>query len=165
MGDEEQISLVLLHRLLDPLPALDVQVVGGLVQHQQVDFFVHQHTQAQAALLAAGQGGYRFEHVLAPEFEGGQPVPRRLGGAVLGVDQGVHQAALRVVEVDVLRQVSHLYSRPHPNLSAIRDLLTQDHFQQRGLTASVVPDQGNALSSGHLQPQAGEEGAPAKGLG
>ena len=70
-----------------------------------------------------------------------------------------------MVKVDVLRQVSNLYSRSHPDPSAVRDLLTQDHFQQRGLTASVVPDQGDALASGHLQPQAGEEGAPAEALG
>ena len=165
MGDEEQIPLVFLHRLLDPLPALNVQVVGGLVQHQQIDLFVHQHTQAQTALLAAGQGGYRLEHILAPEFERRQPVPRRLGSAVLGVDQGVHQAALRVVKVDVLRQVSNLYSRPHPDLTAVWRLLAQDHFQQRGLAAAVVSDQGDALAAGHFQPQAGKEGAPAEALG
>ena len=113
VGDKEQIALVALHRLLNPLPAGHVQVVGGLVQDQQIDLLVHEHTQAQAALLPAGEGGHGLEHVLPPEVEGRQPIAGRLGGAVLVVDHGVHQIALRVGEADDLRQVPHLYSRSH----------------------------------------------------
>ena len=113
VGHEEQVALVVGHRVLDPLPAGNVQMVGGLVQDEQVDLLIHQHAQPQTALLTAGQGGHRLEHVLSPEVEGGQPVAGSLGGAVLIVDHGVHQVALRVGEVDDLGQVTYLYSGPH----------------------------------------------------
>ena len=43
MGDEEQRAVIGLHRLLNPLPGIDIQVVGGLVQDQEIDLIVHQH--------------------------------------------------------------------------------------------------------------------------
>ena len=45
VGDEKQVPLVGPHRLLDPVPAVHVQVVGGLVQDQKVDLLVHQLTE------------------------------------------------------------------------------------------------------------------------
>ena len=87
-------------------------MVGGLVQDEQVDPAVHEHTQAQPGLLPAGQGGHHLEHVLPPELERGQPVPRLLGGAVLSVQHGVHQIAVGPVKVDDLGQVAHSDGRP-----------------------------------------------------
>ena len=164
VGDEEQIALILLHRLLDPLPALDVQMVGGLVQDQQVDFAVHQHTQPQTALLPAGQGGHWLEHVLPPELEGGQPVPGALGGAVQVVNHGVYQGALRVLKVDNLGQVSHPDRGTLPQLSSVGLRLPHDDFDEGGLACAVVPQQGDALSPLHLQVHVVEEGALPVGL-
>ena len=77
-------------------------MVGGLVQNQQIDFFIHQHTQPQPGLLAAGEIAHAFEHILPLEHEGSQPVPGGLGGAVLFIEHGVVEAALRVVEMNDL---------------------------------------------------------------
>ena len=40
---------------------------------------VHEHTQLQAALLTAGQNGYRLENILTLKIIGRKPVPGRLG--------------------------------------------------------------------------------------
>ena len=106
MADEQQRAVIGLHRLLDPLSGSDVQMVGRLVQNQEVDLVIHQHTQPQAALLAAGQDGHRLEDVLTPEVIGRQPVSGRLGGnAPLGRHHVLHQIPVRVVKVDDLRQI------------------------------------------------------------
>ena len=125
-------------------------MVGGLVQDQKVDLLVHEHTQPQAGLLAAGQGGHGLEHVLPLELKGGQPVPGALGGAVQVVQHGVQQAALRVVEADVLWQVTHLYSWSQTKLSAVRLLLPQNDPHQSGLARAVVADQADALAPLYL---------------
>ncbi|CAN3960960.1 Ribonuclease Z, partial [Dysosmobacter welbionis] len=83
MADKQQRAVVGLHRLLDPLPGVDVQMVGGLVQDQEVDLVIHQHAQPQAALLPAGEHRHRLEHVLAPEVVCRQPVSGRLGREAL----------------------------------------------------------------------------------
>ena len=129
MADEEEGPLVGLHRLLDPLPAGDVQVVGGLVQHQKVDLIIHQHAQPQPALLAAGEDRHALEHVLPPEVEGPQPVPGRLGGhAPLGVEHGIHQVPPGIVEVDDLGQIgaAHRGTVLHPALVGL--LLPHQYF-------------------------------------
>ena len=56
-----------------------------------------------------------------------------------------------MVEVDDLRQVSHLYSWPPSKLSAVRLLLAHDDFDKGGFAGAVVPQQGDALAPLHLQ--------------
>ena len=70
-----------------------------------------------------------------------------------------------MVKVDMLWQVTHLYSRPKPELSAVRQLLSQEDFQQCGLASAVVANEGNALSSGHLQVHVGKQSPVPKALG
>ena len=164
MGDKEQVALILLHRLLDPLPALDVQVVRRLVQNQQIDLRVHEHTQPQAGLLAAGQGGHGLEHVLPPELKGGQAVPGGLGRAVQVIDHGVHQAALRVVKVDDLGQIADLHRGAQAQLALVGALLPHKNLNEGGLARAVVPQQGDALAPGHLQIHVIKQGAAAEGL-
>ncbi len=140
-------------------------MVGGLVQHQQVDGVHHQHAQLEPGQLAAGEGGHRLEYVLPPETEGGQLVPGLLGGAVLLVDHGVHQAALRVLEPDDLGQIAHLDRGAEADAPLVGALLLEQDLQQGGFARAVVPQQGDALAPQHLQLQAGEQGVLPIGLG
>src|SRR5699024_12747263 len=124
---------------IDPLPAVDVQVVGGLVQDQEVDLLIHEHAQPQAALLPAGEDGDGLEHVLSPEVEGRQPVPGGLGGhASLVVEHGVHQVSLRVVEADDLEQVGHPDGGAAAEPPLVRLLLPHEDLQEGVLVRSVV---------------------------
>ena len=139
-------------------------MVRRLVQDQKIDFFIHQHTQPQAALLAAGEGRDGFEHVLPLEEEGAQPVPRHLGRAVLLVEHGVVERPLRVVEVDDLRQVRRLHRGAELDLAVVGQGLSQEDFEKRGLAGAVVAQQGDALPALDLQLHVVEERLPLEGL-
>lgn len=83
-------------------------MVRRLVKDEQVDLLVHQHAQTQPALLAAGEGADRLEHVLALKQIRAQPVARGLHGAVLLIEHRVEERPLGVGKVDDLRQVGPL---------------------------------------------------------
>ena len=108
VGDEQERAVEVLHRLLNPLPRVDIQVVGRLVQHQQVDGVVHQRAQSQAALLPAGELVDPLELLLPTETEGAQAVARRLRRHPLFVDERLHQGAPRMGEGHLLGQVAGL---------------------------------------------------------
>ncbi len=57
MGDGDDRALVLLEVLLEPEHALGVEVVGGLVQQQQVGLLQQQLAQRDTAPLTAGEVG------------------------------------------------------------------------------------------------------------
>ena len=139
-------------------------MVGGLVQNEQVDPAVHEHTKAQPGLLPAGQGGHLLEHVLPPELEGGQAVPRLLGGAVLGVEHGVHQVAVRPVKADDLGQVAGADGGPQVDGAGVRHLLPHDELDEGGFAGAVVPQQSNPLAPRHLQVNVVEQGARPEGF-
>ena len=139
-------------------------MVGGLVQDQKVNLFIHQHTQPQPGLLAAGKGAYGFEHILPLEQEGAQPVPGHLGGQVLFVEHGVVQAPLRMVKADDLGQVAPLDggSKLDP---AAAVLLPQQALEEGGLSGAVVAQKGNALAALHVEVHIGKQHPVPIGLG
>ena len=166
MGDKQQCTVKGLHGLLDPLPCGNVQMVGRLVQNEEIDLLVHQHTQSQAAQLAAGQHRHRLKHILPLKLVGGQPVPGALGRHTLFlVQHSIQNAALRVVKVNDLWQVCCLYRRPQLKDAAVRRFQTQQHIQQRRLSGAVFADQGDALTVLHPQIDVGEQCPSVEGLG
>ena len=139
-------------------------MVGGLVQNQQIDFFIHQHAQSQTGLLAAGEVANAFEHILPLEQKRAQPVPRCLGCAVLFIEHGVVEAALGVVKVDDLGQVSPFHSGPELDFSAAV-LLPQKTLDKGGFSCAVVAQKGDPLPCLHIQVHIGKKCPVAKGLG
>ena len=123
-------------------------MVGRLVQNQQIDLLVHQHAQPQTGLLAAGEVAHLLEYVVPLEQKRAQPVPGCLGGAVLFVEHGVVQAALRVVKVDDLGQIPPFHRGTELNLSGAV-LLPQQALDEGGLARAVVAQQGDALAALH----------------
>ena len=55
MGDEDEGVFILLEISLQPLDVLHVQVVGGLVQQQDVGLFQQQLSQKNLGSLSAGE--------------------------------------------------------------------------------------------------------------
>ena len=108
VGHEDERPLVVLQRILKPFARVDVQVVRRLVEDEQVDLLIHQHTQPQTALFAAGKTRNGLEHVLALEQIRAQPVTRGLHGAVFFIEHRVQQRPFGVGEMNDLRQVGPL---------------------------------------------------------
>ena len=69
VGDQQQRALVALQRLLQRLAALEVQMVGGLVEDQDVRARVDEDRQRQPPPLAAAQPVERLLGLLAAEEE------------------------------------------------------------------------------------------------
>ena len=165
VADKQQCAVKGLHRLLYPLPAGDVQMVGGLVQNEEIDLLVHQHAQPQPAQLPAGQHADGFEYILPLKLIRGQTVARALGGHILfGVQHGVHQIALRMVKVDDLLQVCPLHRWPKADSAAVAAFPPCQHVQKGGLSCAVFPDQGNTLAALHPQIYVGEQRSLIKGF-
>ena len=94
MGDRDDGARVLLQVLLQPLHALRVQVVGGLVEQQQVRLGQQQPAQRDPALLPAGQAG---------DLGVGRRAAQRVHGLL---DLAVQVPGVLVVQL--LLQVAHL---------------------------------------------------------
>ena len=165
MADKQQCAVKGLHRLLYPLPAGDVQMVGGLVQNEEIDLLVHQHAQPQPAQLPAGQHADGFEYILPLKLIRGQTVARALGGHILfGVQHGVHQIALRMVKVDDLLQVCPFHRWSKAYRAAVAAFPPCQHVQKGGLSCAVLTDQGNTLAALHPQIYVGEQRSLIKGF-
>ena len=66
MADQDDPACKFVDRLDQRLPAVDIQVVGGFVQHQDLGFSRTQQREGQSRLLAAGKLARRqFSAVLA----------------------------------------------------------------------------------------------------
>ena len=105
VGDGDDGAVVVAQRALEPRHRLGVEVVGGLVEQQQVGLGQQQAAQRDAALLAAGEGGdvgvagreaqgVHGDLDLAVEVVGA-------GGLDLGLELGLLGADLVVVGVGV----------------------------------------------------------------
>ncbi len=94
MGDGDDGARVLLEVLLEPLDALGVEVVGGLVEEQQVGLLEQELAQRHPALLPTGQ--HRDVRVT------GRAAQRVHRLVELGVE------VPRVAVVDVLLELAHL---------------------------------------------------------
>ena len=103
-------------------------MVRRLVEDEQIDLLVHQHTEPQPALLPAGERRDRLEYILALKQIRAQPIARRLHRAALLIEHRVKQRSLRMVKMDDLRQIGPLHRRPEFDLSAVRGQLPEQHL-------------------------------------
>ena len=74
MRDIQDSPRIIVQRVLQDFLAGDVQMVGGLVQDQEIGLGEHQLRQGHPAALAAGEHFDLLEHVLSGEQEGRQDV-------------------------------------------------------------------------------------------
>ena len=109
MGDEDDVAGIFLEEVLQPANALGVQVVGRLVEQQDVRLFEQQSNQRHAALLTTRQvrdravgrrAAHRLHRLLQLRIE---------APAVGGVDLRLKLAHLlhQLVEVGVVLRIAH----------------------------------------------------------
>ena len=143
MGDQQQRTLELLEGVLERLAALDVQVVGGLVQDQHVCPGVHEDGQRQAAALAPGEAIERLLGLLAAEQEAAEQRPGvcrgQLGGALAGLQNGPGGPAGQLL--GVLAQVADLDVVAGSELSGRQFAAPGQRLDQGGLAGAVGADQ------------------------
>ena len=108
MGDQDHRALELGQRVLERLAALDVEVVGGLVEDQDVGAGGDQDRQREPPLLAAGDVGELLLDVGAGEEEAAEQAARLLAGEAGLALGGVEHGALPGGRVGVLGEVAEL---------------------------------------------------------
>ena len=190
VGDGDDGAVVVAQGALEPRDRLGVEVVGGLVEQQQVGLRQQQAAQRHAALLAAGEGGdlgvarreaqgVHGDLDLAVEVVGA-------GGLDLGLELGLLGADLVVVGVGVgvlgqhgvvaLEQAGHLGHAVHHvaldvlGLVEVRLLLEQadgEAGRQAGLAGEAVVDAGHDPQqrrlAGAVRPDHADLGARVEG--
>src|SRR5260221_13637830 len=118
MRDENQRAVVVGEDLLEHLARGQIEVVGWLVQHEEVRALQRQLRQGDTATLAAGECADGLEHVVAGEEEAAEIRARALFAQVAGAPNLVQNHGARVEAFVRLRAVADLYvvAERHPPL-------------------------------------------------
>ncbi len=154
-------------KFFQPEDALDVQVVGWLVQQQQLRIACQRPRQRDALAPAARQLAHR---TLGPRGGAGQihlgdqRVDARLviAGQQAFTDHVVHRG--RGVQRRRLRQVSHAQASPPSHLAVVRRQRAGQDLQQRGLAGAVRANQPHPIAVRQREADRREQGARAKGV-
>ncbi len=148
------------HQVLrQPADALDVEVVGGLVQHHQVEITDQRAGQRHSALLPAGEPV--DDPVEVVEAEPVQHVAHlRIGGPlVLGPvrvqdDVAYPRAARQVIALRQMREPQPADPAHPPRVGRPR---AGEDVQQRRLAATVEADDADAVARLHAERNAVEQ--------
>ena len=155
MADDQQGEPGLDQLVLQQFDGQDVEVVGRLVQQQQVGLFGEGLGQGGATGLAAGQALRGFFGV---QTEGGQPALGRPGLGLAG--RGVVQKGF-AGDVRFLRHIGETDGGLDRTVAAVGLDQAHDHLHQGGLAGAVAADEGRAAARFDREVDAVEEGALA----
>ena len=161
VGDEHHRPLEGRKRVLERLAALDVEVVGRLVEDQDVGAGGDEDRQREAPLLAAGDVVERFLHVGAGEEEAAEQVAGLLPGEPSLALGGLEHRALARGRLGVLGEVAELdvVAGAHRARRRARARPARVSIRRR-LAGAVGPDEDDVLAALELRGSAPvEQGA------
>ena len=170
MADQEDGARVLGQQVFEQVERVDVEVVGGLVEHQHVAGLGEQARQQQAVALATAERAHGRVGARRREQEVLQVAHDVLARAV-DLDPLAARAdevGQRGVEVEV---VAHLVEVGDLQVGALLDgaavgrQLAQDHLEQRGLARAVGAHQADLVAAQDGAGEALDDGSVAEGLG
>ena len=149
VADDDERAVVVHQRLLQHVLGLHVQVVGGLVEDQQVVGVEQEFAQGEARLLSSRQDLDLLVHVLAAEEERAEQgtdlfADLALGFVVDGLEDG--QVAVELVAL-VLGVVSDVDVVAEATFTVAFELAEQD-AGQGGLARTVLADEGHLVLAG-----------------
>ena len=129
MADQHHGALELVQRHGQRLARGQIEVVGGLVQQQQVGALPHDHGQHQARLLAAAELAHGLQHHLAGKTEGAEEVAQLLLAGFLSV-----------VTPGLARQPHHVLQRRAASVQHVQ-LLLREIADRQALALGDLPAQ------------------------
>ena len=159
MRDGQNRAVKVRQRRLQHLGGGDVEIVGRLVQQQQIGALQHQGRQLQAAALAAAERGHRQTQLFVVKLVFEQEGDRVVFGHGADVPHALQRRALQpgAEGLVVLRVVAGLRPGADANLPLQRGLLAQHQTKKDGLAGAVGADQPDALAMPQEQVQVDEE--------
>ena len=150
MAHQEHRTLVIVNRVLDRLDALHVEVVGRLVENEQVGPLQRDQGEGQPGALPAGKGAGEAHDLVAGEPEGaevildGAPRPER----ALFADRIVQRQVQRQL-CHVLPEIGRLHRAAHLRLAAVRGALAEQCPEEGRLAGPVRADEGDHIAPVH----------------
>ena len=174
MGDHEHRAAPRGQMPRQPVDALDVEVVGRLVEQQQLRRVQQQPGERDAPALAAAQRRDRRVQPgrqppqLHPAQQPGQHVAKRRVGAPFVVGPAAHEL---VAHGQLRRQLVALPEQRHADAAGagdrarVRLLHPADQPQQRRLAVAVAPDDADAVAGGDAQRHGRQDRAAPVALG
>ena len=166
VGDRHDGALEGLQRGLQRLAGVNIQVVGGLVQHEQIHFRQDQLAEGQPRPLAAREDADGLEHRVPDEAELSEGTPHLgLGHAGVGVPQLVQHGLGGVKVLVLLIVVADLHVIPR--LDDAREGLQLAHHQldEGGFAASVPPEDEQTVVPLDQKIQVGKKNSVSKAHG
>ncbi|MND87406.1 hypothetical protein D3C80_794060 [compost metagenome] len=155
VADDQQGETGLDQLVFQQFDGQDVEVVGRLVQQQQVGLFGKSFCEGGAADLAARQPLRRLGRV---EAEGLQPA---FGGPALGLARGGVVGERLAGDDRFLRDIGEAGAGLDRAVARVGLDQAHDHLHQGGLARPVAPDQGGAAARLHRHVDAVEQRAGA----
>src|SRR4051812_24888790 len=153
VADQDHGALVVAEHFLEDVEGLEVEVVGRLVQHQEVGRFRQRACQHQPAALAARQHLQRRAHLFLGEQEVFHiahdmlrlAADHNMVAAAAGERLG--QRRLRIETFTMLVERCHLDVGAEPYAAAVRCAAAGQHLDQRGLAGAVRADDADAIAA------------------
>ena len=163
MADENERAALLCEARFEPFDGRQIEMVGGLVEQQDIGRGRQRARKRGTAHLAARE----MRGVLvAGQAELLQEIARLMqvvGRSEAGLDIGERRRI--AAEIGLLRHVADRRARLHEALAAIGVDLARGNPQQRRLAGAVAADEADALASGYGEVHAFEQRRAAKGQG
>ena len=148
MGDHEQRLVATAEVTLEPLNHLKVQVVGRLVEDEQVGFRDEHVGQSHSLLLSAAELRHALAQVANLQLRQYLLGTKHLLVLALVVEAGIEHRVVRV-EVWPLLQIAHSQVVAEDDLPVVVALLAGDDRQQRGLSCAVFGNESYLLPLGN----------------
>ncbi len=111
----------------------DIQVIGWLVQDEQVSALQGEPGQCDAALLAAGKVTHSFEYVVAAKEESSQVIARFGDLYVLDIQYGVQYGLLQVQVGVGLGKIAYHHAGSETHASSQGGQLADGRLEKRRL--------------------------------
>ena len=153
VAHQDEGALVGLQSDFQGVAHIQVEVVGGLIQYQQVGALPHDHGQGEAGLFAAGEGRDRAGGGIAAKIEAAQEVEDvllpGLGAEALQVQGG---AGLQIQGFELLLvKIADLAVFPAGPLARQQGQVAYQALQQGGLTGAIFTQQAVAAARAQVQ--------------
>ncbi len=186
MADDQHRAAIAPQEILQPQHAFQIEIVGGLVQQQQIGAGEQDRRQRHAHAPAAGKlgtgaqlffggksetrqnrGGARRRGIGVDVVEPGVDIAQRMrfGFGLGGQQQLVAFAIGRQHRIEQAVGAARCFLRHRADLplarpghvAAVGRELTQDHLQQRGFARAVPADQADAAACGQIGGRAADD--------
>ncbi len=159
--DEDDRAGKILERLLQLLAGVEVEMIGRLVEEEQVVPLLHHDRERQPPLLAAREARDRREHLVAAKREAGEVRAHRLLGLrrVLVPDR-IDRAAGRVEIRELLVVVADRHVVPRRHAAREGGQTAGERLQERRLAGAVLPQDRHALAAQELEGHVAHDRGP-----